>query len=161
MGKTAEELRAYIDGIDPISGRPVMQEIVEGLTRPFDAEDRRDASFTRDSPRLVEPGGHLANVAGIEDFPGFPEGVAGYELGPNAQQQAAAAGADFALAEVTGLEPSGAGWSTATGQERYQASCVIVAVGSRPAPLGLAGEEALFGRGLSHCATCDGPLFRG
>src|SRR5262249_50959304 len=45
--------------------------------------------------------------------------------------------------------------------ERYQARSVIVAVGSRPASLGLDGEAALFGRGLSHCATCDGPLFRG
>jgi hypothetical protein len=55
MGKTAQELRAYIDGLDPITGRPVMQEIVDGLTRPFDADDRRDASFTRSTPRLVEP----------------------------------------------------------------------------------------------------------
>ncbi len=107
------------------------------------------------------PGGHLANVARIEDFPGFPEGVAGYELGPNAQEQAAAAGAAFALAEVTALDASGSGWTIATADERYQARAVIVAVGSQPASLGLAGEAALFGRGLSHCATCDGPLFRG
>jgi thioredoxin reductase (NADPH) len=107
------------------------------------------------------PGGHLANVASVEDFPGFPEGIAGYELGPNAQEQAASAGADFALAEVTGVETSRASWTVVTGDERYQARAVVVAVGSRPLPLGLRGEEELFGRGLSHCATCDGPLFRG
>jgi thioredoxin reductase (NADPH) len=107
------------------------------------------------------PGGHLANVASIEDFPGFPAGVAGYELGPNAQEQAATAGADFALAEVTSIGTSGPGWTIGTDDARYQARAVIVAVGSRPTPLRLGGEEALFGRGLSHCATCDGPLFRG
>jgi thioredoxin reductase (NADPH) len=107
------------------------------------------------------PGGHLANVARIEDFPGFPDGLAGYDLGPNAQEQAAAAGAEFALAEVTGLTPTDSGWAVVTAEDRYQARAVIVAVGSRPKPLGLAGEEQLFGRGLSHCATCDGPLFRG
>src|ERR687883_1059858 len=55
MGKTPGELRAYVDGVDPITGRPVMQEVVEGLTRPFDAEDLKDASFERSTPRLVEP----------------------------------------------------------------------------------------------------------
>jgi hypothetical protein len=55
MGKTPAELRAYIEGPDPITGRPFMQEVIEGLTRPFDAEDRRDASFERSTPRLVPP----------------------------------------------------------------------------------------------------------
>src|ERR671929_891807 len=55
MGKSAGELRAYVDGTDPISGRPVMQEVIEGLTRPFDAEDLKAASFERSTPRLVEP----------------------------------------------------------------------------------------------------------
>jgi hypothetical protein len=54
MGKTPRELRAYIDGLDPISGRPVMQEIIEGLTRPLDAEDVKELSFERSTPRLVE-----------------------------------------------------------------------------------------------------------
>src|SRR5919198_6744158 len=54
MGKSPRELRAYVDGLDPISGRPVMQEIIEGLTRPFEREDLEDASFERSTPRLVE-----------------------------------------------------------------------------------------------------------
>ena len=53
MGKTARELRAYVDGIDPITGRPVMQEVVEGLTRPFAADEERPARFDRSTPRLV------------------------------------------------------------------------------------------------------------
>jgi hypothetical protein len=55
MGKSPGELRAYVDGTDPISGRPVMQEVIEGLTRPFDAEDLQAASYERSTPRLVEP----------------------------------------------------------------------------------------------------------
>src|SRR5687767_5003837 len=54
MGKTAAELRAYVDGADPISGRPVMQEVIEGLTRPFDEADRGPREFDRTTPRLVE-----------------------------------------------------------------------------------------------------------
>ena len=53
MGKTARELRAYVDGVDPITGRPVMQEVVEGLTRPFAAGEESPARFDRSTPRLV------------------------------------------------------------------------------------------------------------
>lgn len=55
MGKSPRELRAYVDGADPLSGRQVMQEVVEGLTRPFDDEDLRTTSYERTTPRLVEP----------------------------------------------------------------------------------------------------------
>jgi len=55
MGKTAAELRAYVDGRDPISGRPVMQEVIEGLTRPFTEAERGPVEFDRSTPRLVEP----------------------------------------------------------------------------------------------------------
>src|SRR5918992_4596812 len=55
MGKTPQQLRAYIDGNDPITGRPVMQEVIEGLTKPLDADDLKDVAFERSTPRLVEP----------------------------------------------------------------------------------------------------------
>jgi hypothetical protein len=55
MGKTPAELRAYVDGIDPVTGRPVMQEVVEGLTRPFGEADLGPLEFDRSTPRLVEP----------------------------------------------------------------------------------------------------------
>jgi hypothetical protein len=55
MGKTARELRAYVDGRDPVTGRPVMQEVTEGLTRPFADADRRPGEFDRSTPRLCEP----------------------------------------------------------------------------------------------------------
>jgi hypothetical protein len=55
MGKTARQLRAYVDGKDPITGRPVMQEVIEGLTRPFVDEDLKPLEFDRSTPRLCEP----------------------------------------------------------------------------------------------------------
>src|SRR6266849_2017089 len=55
MGKSPRELRAYVDGDDPLTGRPVMQEVIEGLTKPFDAEDLKKVVYERTTPRLVEP----------------------------------------------------------------------------------------------------------
>jgi thioredoxin reductase (NADPH) len=107
------------------------------------------------------PGGPLMNVPKIEDFPGFPEGVAGYDLGPMLQEQAATYGADFRMEEATGLEADGDGWIVVTAGDRYQAKAVIVAAGSRLSALGIPGEEHLYGKGVSHCASCDGPLYRG
>src|SRR6185436_7243809 len=54
MGKTPEQLRAYIDGPDMKTGRPFMQEVIEGLTRPLDSQDVRDSSFDRSTPRFLE-----------------------------------------------------------------------------------------------------------
>jgi hypothetical protein len=54
MGKSAKELRAYVDGNDPVTGRPVMQEVIEGLTRPFDAQDLEKIVYERTTPRLVD-----------------------------------------------------------------------------------------------------------
>src|SRR3989304_5034945 len=56
MGKTAAQLRAYVDGADPITGRPVMQEVIEGLTRPLDPGDSGPGEVDRSTPRLVAPG---------------------------------------------------------------------------------------------------------
>jgi len=55
MGKTPQQLRAYIDGTDPITGRPVMQEVIEGLTMPLDDADLKQNTFERSTPRLVDP----------------------------------------------------------------------------------------------------------
>jgi thioredoxin reductase (NADPH) len=108
------------------------------------------------------PGGHLVNVHRIEDYPGFPEGVAGYELGPLVQEQAARYGAAFQLATVGRVEAAAdGGWRVVTGEGAYGARAVIVASGSRPRALGVPGEARLAGRGVSHCASCDGPLHGG
>ena len=107
------------------------------------------------------PGGHLISIEKIEDFPGFPDGVSGYELCPNLQRQASDHGAEFQRAEVLRLEAGNKTWSVVTEEETYQAKAVIVATGSTLKHLGVPGEEKLMGRGVSHCASCDGPLYNG
>ena len=111
------------------------------------------------------PGGHLTNIMKIEDFPGFPDGVSGYELGPNTQMQAMNQGAEFAMAEVqaiarAGNDPNG-DWIVTTSEGDYEAGAVIVASGSHARTMGVPGEEHLTGKGISHCASCDGPIYRG
>jgi thioredoxin reductase (NADPH) len=105
------------------------------------------------------PGGHLINIEKIEDFPGFPDGIAGYDLCPTVQRQAADQGAEFQRAEVSSLEAQDRFWSVITDEERHSAKAVIVATGSKLKNLGVPGEEKLMGRGVSHCASCDGPLY--
>lgn len=107
------------------------------------------------------PGGHLISIDKIEDFPGFPEGIAGYDLCPNVQRQAAEHGAEFQRAEVIGLAPQDRLWTVITADSRHRAKAVIVATGSSLKELGVPGETKLLGRGVSHCASCDGPLYNG
>ena len=107
------------------------------------------------------PGGHLVSIEKIEDFPGFPDGIAGYDLCPTVQRQAADQGAEFARAEVQSLEQQDCVWTVVMDDDRQSAKAVIVATGSSLKELGVPGEAKLMGRGVSHCASCDGPLYDG
>lgn len=104
-------------------------------------------------------GGQVINAENIENFPGFPEGITGFELGPKLQEQAAQAGAEVKLSEVTGLRADGPGWVVETYDGELEARAVIVAGGSTLRKLGVPGEEELHGAGVSYCATCDGGFF--
>jgi thioredoxin reductase (NADPH) len=109
----------------------------------------------------VVPGGLLLTIDRIDGFPGYPEGVAGYELCPTVQAQAEAAGAEVAGAELTGLAPANEGWAVATDEGEAHSHAVILATGARFRELGVSGEERLIGHGVSTCASCDGPLLGG
>jgi thioredoxin reductase (NADPH) len=106
------------------------------------------------------PGGLLLSIERIDGVPGFPEGVAGYELCPMLQEQAADDGAEVRMADLEGLEPAGEAWRVQTSDGEVQARAVILATGARLRSLGVEGEERLQGRGVSHCASCDAPLMR-
>jgi thioredoxin reductase (NADPH) len=113
---------------------------------------------------LLDPlasGGAILNSEQVEDFPGFPQPVPGFELGPRIQEQVADAGGLVELSEVTSIEPRGGDWDVAADTRKLVAEAVIVASGSRPRKLQVPGEAELEGKGLSTCASCDGPLFRG
>jgi thioredoxin reductase (NADPH) len=107
------------------------------------------------------PGGLLLSIERIDGFPGFPEGVAGYVLCPTVQQQADEAGADVVGDELEGMEPADGVWTIATAGGDIRARAVILATGAEFHRLGVPGEESLLGRGVSTCASCDGPLLGG
>ena len=110
---------------------------------------------------LMMGGASIINLEKIENFPGFVEGISGAELGPAAQEQAMNVGVDFIMAEASGIKTDGDYKVVSTDSGDYRAKAVIVAAGSQLKHLGIPGEEEFNGRGVSHCATCDGPMFMG
>ncbi len=104
-------------------------------------------------------GGQIVNAERIENFPGFPQGISGAELAPAVQEQAESAGAEMMLAEVTSITNDGAYKRVAVDDGSIRSKTVIVATGSRRRNLGLPGEEEFYGRGISDCAACDGPIY--
>jgi thioredoxin reductase (NADPH) len=107
------------------------------------------------------PGGQIINAEVVENFPGIPEPIAGHELGSRLFEQAEAAGVQFMLDTAEGLTVEGAERLVRAAGQDFRAGVVIVAAGSTLRLLGIPGEEKLFGKGVSHCASCDAPLFKG
>jgi thioredoxin reductase (NADPH) len=105
-------------------------------------------------------GGHLLSIERIDGYPGFPEGIPGYELCPIVQEQAAGAGAEFSTTELSRVAAHAEGWRMTTGEGDVLARAVVIATGTTMKPLGIPGEARLRGKGVSHCASCDGPLVR-
>ena len=104
-------------------------------------------------------GGQVLNCEHIENYPGFPDGIAGYSLGPTLQQQAANMGAEMKLAEVQSLRLDGDTKVLQTEDGELHTKAVIIACGSSFTKLGVPGEEEFVGKGVSHCASCDGSFF--
>ena len=104
-------------------------------------------------------GGQIVNARLIENYPGFPEGISGIELGKLMHQQATRYGLESLNAEVIGVS-SGDAYEVSTTEGNIQAQSIIIATGSEYRKLGVIGEERLSGRGVSYCATCDGFFFR-
>jgi thioredoxin reductase (NADPH) len=105
-------------------------------------------------------GGQLLSIERIDGYPGFPDGIAGYDLCPMVQEQAVAAGAEFSAASVTGLAADGDRWRVTSSEGDVRARAVVIATGTSAKELGIPGEGRLRGKGVSHCASCDGPLLR-
>ncbi len=105
-------------------------------------------------------GGQITNAELVENYPGFPQGISGLELGQLIHQQATRYGLETLQAEATGLELQGEKRVVITTKGKFSAKAVIIASGSERRKLGILGEEELTGKGVSYCATCDGPFFR-
>ena len=116
----------------------------------------------------IAPGGQAAVAWTIENYPGFPEGIGGPELMDRFKKQVEKYGLEIKSGEVVKINvPSEDELSKGepekvirTEKEEYKTIALIVATGTRPRKLEVPGEERLIGRGVSYCATCDGPLFK-
>ncbi len=108
----------------------------------------------------LAPGGQLMYIDRIENYPASPS-VSGFALADALQQQAEGFGAKIVYDEVTGINKAEGIFSVTCSSGSYQAKTVIIATGATHRKLGIMGEDRFEGRGVSYCATCDGPFYRG
>ncbi|HEY4405432.1 MAG TPA: FAD-dependent oxidoreductase [Xanthobacteraceae bacterium] len=106
-------------------------------------------------------GGQIINAEKIDNWPGFPQGIGGHELGPLLHQQAEAAGAEIVLDTIEAIGLAGEHRIVRGTDDTLRARAVIIAAGSTARALGIPGEAQFRGKGVSHCAACDGALFTG
>ncbi len=106
-------------------------------------------------------GGQIALTSIVENYPGFPEGINGFDLGLAMHRQAEKYGLETAYTEVTSIEKVDGRFRLRIPEGELWARAVIVTAGADPNRLGVPGEERLTGRGVSYCGTCDAAFFRG
>jgi thioredoxin reductase (NADPH) len=106
----------------------------------------------------LAPGGLTATSDWVENYPGFPQGISGLDLMIKMEEQAKRFGLDVVQADVVSAELEGKAKIVKTKMDEYKAKSVIIATGTQPRKLNVSGEEKFTGKGVSYCATCDGPL---
>lgn len=105
-------------------------------------------------------GGQVMTTDLVENYPGFPEGISGFDLSDRMRRQAERFGLEFRLAEVLGLKPGPPLHQVILEERRLTAGAIIIASGAHYRRLGVPGEEEFIGKGVSYCGTCDGALYR-
>lgn len=117
------------------------------------------------SPVVLEgasPMGLLAQAARVDNYPGVPVGTTGADLMFAMHNQAESLGVRFEFEEAVSITPQGSGFALRLSSgEEISAEAVLLAMGASPKPLDIPGEKELEGRGVSHCAVCDGMFFKG
>lgn len=109
----------------------------------------------------LSPGGQMALSHKIDNYPGFEDGIDGFELAEKMQRQAELFGAETVLAEVRSMELDAQPKKVETSEGTYYGSTVVVATGANPRLLGVPMEQELTSRGVHYCAACDGMFYRG
>ena len=109
----------------------------------------------------LAPGGQMALTSQIDNYPGFPDGVDGFTLGQDMRAAAERFGAKTVMTEVKTLDLQANPKSAQTARGTFYGKTVVMATGANPRKLGIPGEEALTGLGISYCAHCDGMFYRG
>jgi thioredoxin reductase (NADPH) len=107
------------------------------------------------------PGGQLMTTSEVENYPGFPNGIFGPELMMNMRQQAERFATTVIDDEVLKVDFKKRPFLISTHSETYEGRAILLCTGASPRKLGIDGEEEFGGRGVSYCATCDGPFFKG
>jgi thioredoxin reductase (NADPH) len=107
------------------------------------------------------PGGQLMTTSEVENYPGFPNGIFGPELMMNMRQQAERFGAKLLDDEVVGVDFKKRPFGIKTHGQEFRCESVVICTGASPRKLGLRAEQEFAGKGISYCATCDGPFFKG
>lgn len=107
------------------------------------------------------PGGQLMTTSEVENYPGFPNGIFGPELMMNMRQQAERFGAKLLDDEVVEVDFKKRPFGIRTHGQEFRSESVIICTGASPRKLGLRAEQEFAGKGISYCATCDGPFFKG
>lgn len=106
------------------------------------------------------PGGQLNSIVTLENYPGFPEGISGPDLTNKFMEQATKFGAEILYQGVESIRKDSGIFKVFSGGMDYSSKTVIIATGLSQL-LGVPGEEEYLGKGVSYCATCDAPLYRG
>lgn len=108
----------------------------------------------------ILPGGQLVNTTEVENYPGFEKGIMGPDLMIEMRKQTQRMGTTIIDDEVVDVDFRHRPFKVLTASEEYEGRAVIIATGANPRKLGLQGEQTFAGKGVSYCATCDGPFFR-
>lgn len=108
----------------------------------------------------ILPGGQLVNTTEVENYPGFEQGIMGPDLMIEMRKQSQRMGTTIIDDEVVDVDFRHKPFKVLTASEEYEGRAIIIATGANPRKIGLEGEQTFAGKGVSYCATCDGPFFR-
>ncbi len=108
----------------------------------------------------MAPGGAMLLINEMENYPGFPDPVNGYEISDRMRKQTENFGAEFKMATANSISREGDVFTIKTGEGKVTSWTVILSTGAKHKNLGASGESEFSGRGVSYCATCDGPFFK-